>query len=443
MSNQESEKGDYIDLELDEWARERPELDLTPMALTARISRLSQLLEHRMQEVYAHFGLDTGKFALLAALRRIGSPYRMSPTYLRRSLLLSPAAVTNRLQRLEADGLVVRLPDAEDRRSLLVALTPEGVRRIDAAIAAHAESERWLMSVVQPAEFEVMIGSLRALLVSQEEPPPFSERRETPALPGPPALARRAHAPGAVVSPHPAADFDWWPDDRRTLAQLQWRLARLVDEVGEWQPVRAELLRIGGAFASLPRGDSAPEIDLAWAAVAVVQGHHVIATATSTRRLNRNYQPGYLALTIGPILEEIARAVAQRPDVLLVSAAGRDHPRGAGLAIQLGAALEMPTIGITDHPVVAVGPEPGHKRGNSSPLYVEDRLVGFRLRTHDKAHAITVHAGWRTNPEVARDLVLGTITGRRTPQPIQYARQLARWLRSESERHSPVAARAR
>jgi deoxyribonuclease V len=123
--------------------------------------------------------------------------------------------------------------------------------------------------------------------------------------------------------------------------------------------------------------------------------------------------------------------------VLLVNAAGRDHPRGAGLAIQLGAALDMPTIGITDRPIIAACSEPWHKRGSASPLYVGEHLVGFRLRTLANAHPITVHAGWRTSPDLARDVVLETGRRARIPEPMQLARQ----FRSETGRDQSEARR--
>jgi deoxyribonuclease V len=158
-------------------------------------------------------------------------------------------------------------------------------------------------------------------------------------------------------------------------------------------------------FVSLPRGgDSGHESGLAWAAAVALEDNNLVATATAARHIDRSYRPGYLS---------------PRPDVLLVNAAGRDHPRGAGLAIQLGAALDMPTMGITDRPIIAVSTDPWHKRGNWSPLYAGERLVGFRVRTLANANPITVHAAWRTSPELARDIVLETV--QRTPGPRAHA----------------------
>jgi deoxyribonuclease V len=421
---------DYVDSMLEQWARERPHLDVSSMAVTTRVFRLCQILQHRLQNVCAQFNLDRGQFSVLTALLSAGPPYRLSPTELRRPLLLSPAAVTNRLYRLEADGLVERTPDREDRRSLLVTLTPEGLRRIEAAVTAHIESERRLLAALEPEELEVVAASLRRLLVGHEDHTSRRRRRavsylEPPPI-EPPAPAVPSAAAGVVPEPN------WWPVDSRGLERLQRRLARQVDEVAEWQPAKHDILKVGAVFVSLPHGDGGPESSLAWAAAVALEDSNLVATATAARHIDRSYRPGYLALSVGPIFEEVVRSLSPRPDVLLVNAAGRDHPRGAGLAIQLGAALDMPTVGITDRPIIAVSTDPWHKRGNWSPLYAGERLVGFRVRTLANANPITVHAAWRTSPELARDIVLGTVQRARVPEPMQQARQLARRFRSEA-----------
>ena len=428
---------DYVDSMLEQWARERPHLDVSSMAVTTRVVRLCQILQHRLQNVCAQFNLDRGQFSVLTALLSAGPPYRLSPTELRRPLLLSPAAVTNRLYRLEAEGLVERTPDPEDRRSLLVTLTPEGLRRIEAAVTAHIESERRLLAALEPEELDVIAGSLRRLLAGHEDHTSRRRRRavsylEAPATeppaPAVPSLPAVPSAPAeAVPEPH------WWPVDSRGLERLQRRLARQVDEVPEWQPAKHDTIKVGAVFVSLPRGgDSGHESGLAWAAAVALEDNNLVATATAARHIDRSYRPGYLALSVGPIFEEVVRSLSPRPDVLLVNAAGRDHPRGAGLAIQLGAALDMPTVGITDRPIIAVSTDPWHKRGNWSPLYAGERLVGFRVRTLANANPITVHAAWRTSPELARDIVLETVQRARIPEPMQQARQLARRFRSEA-----------
>jgi deoxyribonuclease V len=431
---------DHTDGVLDEWARERPELDLTPMGLTARVFRLSQILQQRMDDVCWRFGLDAGQFAVLAALRRAGAPFRLSPTELRRSLLLSAAAVTNRLYRLESEGLVERIADPKDRRSLLVRLTPAGATRVESAITAQIDNERTLLSSLDPEEVALVSQFLRRLLIGHEDYVVRRKRRgitEAGTSPGPrPSLVDDdAQSLGA------AGGQQWWPDDRRGLERVQKRLARDVDEVEPWHVPRSQALQVGAVFVALPARDHPKsESTLAWAAAVVLEGGDVVATATATHRMRQSYQPGYLALSCGPLFEDVVRALSRRPDVLLVNACGRDHARGAGLAIHVGAALDIATVGITERPHLATSSEPGPDRGGWSPLSLRNRLVGFRLRTVAGAQPIAVHASWRTSPETAREVGLATTHMSRIPEPLQRARQLARWFRSEAQKnHSHTA----
>ena len=121
-----------------------------------------------------------------------------------------------------------------------------------------------------------------------------------------------------------------------------------------------------------------------------------------------------------------------RPDVLVVNATGRDHPRRAGLAIQLGAELDLPTIGVTDRPLLASGEEPGARRGDASELRIGAEIVGCRLRTRQGARPLCVHPGWRTDLATAKDVVLLLCSRCRTPEPLRQARRLARSARARS-----------
>jgi deoxyribonuclease V len=164
-----------------------------------------------------------------------------------------------------------------------------------------------------------------------------------------------------------------------------------------------------------------------------MEDHNVVATATATRKLVRPYRPGYLALTVGPILEVVVQALSHQPDIIVVNATGRDHIRGAGLAIQLGAALGLPTVGVTERPDIGVAMEPGTHRGDWTPVRIDNRLVGFLVRTLSRAKPIMAHAGWMTTPETAREIVVRA-TGRiRVPEALQRARQHSRKLRSDYE----------
>src|SRR5437868_4076950 len=132
---------DRVDRILEQWKRELPELDRAPMGVLGRISRLSELADREFDAVFSTYGLTGGEFDVLAALRRSGAPYRLTPTELSRALLVSSGGMTKRLKRLESTGLVRRVPSAEDGRSSSVALTAKGRRVVEDAVAAHVENE--------------------------------------------------------------------------------------------------------------------------------------------------------------------------------------------------------------------------------------------------------------------------------------------------------------
>jgi deoxyribonuclease V len=429
---------DQIDVVLGEWANERPEAELAPVAVTARVSRLAQILQQRMERISSRLGLDWGQFLVLAALRGAGPPFRMSPRELHRLLLLSPAAVTNRLYRLEAKGLIERTADPTDRRSLPVILTVQGVSTIDRAMTACVEGERDLLTGVDPADLDTTLRTMRQLLAAYEEYPSRRRRQPAVSLAGEELRVVPDEPRPADPAPHTSTAMpgcDMWPATHRDLERLQRKLSRRADECEPWTGPETGDPSIAGVFVSLPtnRLKDHPR-DIAWAAVVVMEGHDVIESATATRRLARPYQVGYLSLTIGPILEDMVAALAGRPNLILVNAAGRDHIRGAGLAIQLGAAIDVPTVGVTEHPEIGEAPEPDSHRGDWTPVRVDGRLVGFRVRTTSKSNPVMAHAGWRTTPETARDIVLRTTHRQRMPEPLHRARDLSRRLRSEYER---------
>lgn len=157
--------GDYVDRLIEQWERERPRLDVSPMGVIGRISRLSRLLERQIEEVFTAHGLQGGRFDVLAALVRAGKPNRLTPTDLYNSLLISSGAITNRIGRLGADGLIERLPDSRDRRSTPVQLTEAGRRRLDAALADHLDNEQRLIAALTEEEKAVLQQVLRRWLV--------------------------------------------------------------------------------------------------------------------------------------------------------------------------------------------------------------------------------------------------------------------------------------
>lgn len=160
---------DYVDHLLDQWARQTPHLDPSPMGVFGRISRAARLLERSIESVFARHGLQGGRFDVLAALRRAGPPYVLSPTSLYNSLLVTSGAMTHRLDRLAADGLIERIPDPNDGRSLLVALTPTGLATLEAALADHLENEHALIEALEPHEREELAGLLRKLLLAFDD----------------------------------------------------------------------------------------------------------------------------------------------------------------------------------------------------------------------------------------------------------------------------------
>jgi deoxyribonuclease V len=145
------------------------------------------------------------------------------------------------------------------------------------------------------------------------------------------------------------------------------------------------------------------------------------------------YEPGLLALREGPLLESAVRALPARPEVIIANATGRDHPRGAGLALHLGATLELPSIGVTDRPLLAHAAETAAERGATNPLVLEGVEVARVLRTRVGARPLVIHAGWRTDLDTAVSVVLGSIRRARTPEPLRRARREARRARAVEE----------
>jgi len=215
-----------------------------------------------------------------------------------------------------------------------------------------------------------------------------------------------------------------WPATPEDLAREQERLASRVVE--PWTPPPGAL-RVGACAVVFGRagGDG-----VGWAAAAVEERGVVVATSSLVATIDAPFQSGQLALREGAILEAAVRRLVRRPDVLLVAAAGRDHPRRAGLALHLGAALDLPTAGVTDDPLLATGDAPAVAWASVAPLRIGGEVVAYRVRTRGGAKPVVAHAAWRTSAEVAADVVLGSCALARWPEPMRVARQLARELRA-------------
>jgi DNA-binding MarR family transcriptional regulator len=155
---------DVVDGVLEQWRRERPDLDLGAMGVLARLARAALVVGGAVEEVFAEHGLRGGEFDVLAALRRAGPPYTLMPSKLSDALMMSRAGMTNRLDRLEAAGLVERSIDPADRRSFRVALTEKGRQVVDAALTDHAANIARLIAILDPDEAAALDRALRKLL---------------------------------------------------------------------------------------------------------------------------------------------------------------------------------------------------------------------------------------------------------------------------------------
>lgn len=155
---------DHVDRVLAQWAAERPDLDVSPMAVIGRLTRLSRVVATQLDRTFGTHGLDGPSFDVLATLRRTGPPHRLTPTELMRSAMVTSGAITQRLDRLEARGLVTRTRSAIDARVVHVALTRQGRAVIDKALPDHVATEDRLLAPLTPAQRDTLARTLRKLL---------------------------------------------------------------------------------------------------------------------------------------------------------------------------------------------------------------------------------------------------------------------------------------
>ena len=156
---------DEVDRIVAAWDAQRPDLDATPMLVFSRITRLARHLDLARRNAFSAHDLDPWAFDVLSALRRAGKPYALTPGTLMAELLVSSGTMTNRIDRLEAQGLVTRSPSPSDRRAVLVSLTESGLARVDAALEALLEGERESLSALSPTQQRQLGDLLRPLLV--------------------------------------------------------------------------------------------------------------------------------------------------------------------------------------------------------------------------------------------------------------------------------------
>ena len=155
---------DDVDRIVAAWRHERPDLDVSPLQVLSRVSRLARRLDLDRTQAFAHHSLEGWEFDVLSALRRAGEPYELSPGQLIRQTLVTSGTMTNRVDRLERRGLVSRRPDPHDRRGVIVGLTPAGQRTVDDAMADLLERERHLLAELSPQDREALAAMLRRLL---------------------------------------------------------------------------------------------------------------------------------------------------------------------------------------------------------------------------------------------------------------------------------------
>ncbi|GAB3738905.1 MarR family winged helix-turn-helix transcriptional regulator [Microlunatus parietis] len=164
------EPRDEVDLVVQAWQRERPDLDTAPMEVLSRVTRLARHLDRLRRSAFAAHGLESWEFDVLAALRRAGSPYRLSPGQLLRETMVTSGTMTNRVDRLVGRGLVGRESHPGDRRGVLVTLTEAGRAAVDAALADLLAAEREILAGLPADEHDQLARSLRSLLLPYRAP---------------------------------------------------------------------------------------------------------------------------------------------------------------------------------------------------------------------------------------------------------------------------------
>ena len=167
---------DAVDAIVEQWRRERPDLDPSAKHVSGRIVRLATLLEHAYGQALAPVGIDLGGYGVLVALRRAGAPYQLTPTELARHRLMTSGGMTALIDRLERRGLVSRSPNPNDRRGSLIRLTDEGRVVVDQAMQLHEQAEHRHIDALDDDERDQLTSLLRKLLLAVDGP--FTTRRD-------------------------------------------------------------------------------------------------------------------------------------------------------------------------------------------------------------------------------------------------------------------------
>ncbi|MBD1557716.1 MarR family transcriptional regulator [Vibrio sp. S9_S30] len=160
---------DKVDTILRQWQEQRPDLNTSSMAILGRIGQLRGHIAPKLNKTFAEFGLNAGEFDVLMALRRSGKPYTLCPYNLLQSMMLTSGAMTNRIDKLESKGLVVRSADPNDRRGVQVSLTEEGLMIANKAVEAHIDNSEMILKVLESEERDALAILLSKLLAAQEK----------------------------------------------------------------------------------------------------------------------------------------------------------------------------------------------------------------------------------------------------------------------------------
>jgi len=159
---------DEVDSLVEAWGRERPDLDPSPMQVLSRITRLARYLDRHRRTAFARHDLESWEFDVLAALRRSGEPYQLSPGQLLRETMVTSGTMTNRVDRLVERGLVTRTDHPDDRRGVLVRLTQPGKDAVDSAISDLLSAEQQILAALPTAQRDQLAESLRQLMAPYE-----------------------------------------------------------------------------------------------------------------------------------------------------------------------------------------------------------------------------------------------------------------------------------
>ncbi len=197
---------DEVDELVTAWRTQRPDLDVEPLQVLSRVSRLARHLDIARRGAFASHGLEAWEFDVLSALRRAGPPFQLTPGALLRATLVTSGTMTNRIDRLTAAGLVRRGPDPRDRRGVLVTLTDRGRTVVDAAFTDLLDREHELLAGLPDGQRQQLADLLRTLLAPFDSASPGGQAPPNPpqgGLRAPLGPPREGSAPRTSASPNP------------------------------------------------------------------------------------------------------------------------------------------------------------------------------------------------------------------------------------------------